>query len=95
MTTELSAIDRFICEANNFETIYYHHRFADKDVLAPRMIVEGKWTCNVEHMIDKWHEACRCADTYWFMYFYCQLDNANKEAMVNWIMENRPTGYIR
>lgn len=92
---ELLAIDKFICENNNFERVSYHHRFADIDIMVPRFIAEAKWSCNVEHMIDKWNEATRRTDCYgYFVKFYCEMDTCNKEAMVDWILNHRERGYI-
>lgn len=96
ITNELLAIDKFICENNNFGTTRYHHRFADKDVYVPTFIVESKWTCSVEHMIDKWNSAQKHTDCYgFFIKFYVELDTENKAAMVEWILNNREKGYIR
>lgn len=86
----MEIIKCFVMENNNFETIYYKHRFANKEVLTPRFIVETEWSCNIEHMIDKWHEAQRKTDCYgWFTAFFGELDTDNRIAFTKWLLEHK------
>ena len=60
-----------------------------KEIHIPEFLVGAKWTCNLQHMIDKWNDACRSQNTdSYLVKFYANLDNNNRIALLEWILEN-------
>ena len=57
----IQGINRFLFCNWNFESVLYdwnvcgviHH------ITVPRVIVEAKWTCSIDHIVDKWFDATR------------------------------------
>lgn len=106
MTNEILAIDKFICEALNFETVYrsfdlkgLHFNPETGESIdgcyCPRFLAEVKWTCGFDHMYGKWRAAVSGGNSFaFFIKFYVELDTANKEAMLQWILDNRERGFI-
>jgi len=87
-------INEFIWMAINYDTVLYKYKFSDLERYVPRFIVETPWTCNTDHMASKWY-GIASEDTYGYgrlIKFYLDLDNANKIALLEWIMSNPVDG---
>lgn len=87
----IQGINRFLFCGWNFETTLYktsaHGEL--RHITVPRVIIEAKWNCNVEHMISKWNEVTKSGnpDAY-FPRFYIELSTDNRRAFLDWIIEN-------
>lgn len=58
-------------------------------IYVPEFIKEVKWTCNLLHIVEKWHEATyhNNPDGY-LTRFYSTLDNNNQILLMEWVMNN-------
>ena len=87
-------INEFVWMAINYDTVRYKFKFSDMESYVPRFIVETPWTCNTDHMASKWLGiAERDGRGYGrLIEFYLDLDNGNKLALMEWIMNNPVDG---
>ena len=87
-------INEFVWMAINYDTVRYKFKFSDMESYVPRFIVETPWTCNADHMASKWLGiAERDGRGYGrLIEFYLDLDNGNKLALMEWIMNNPVDG---
>lgn len=82
-------INEFVWMAINYDSV--PHTFSDgRQTYVAKFIEEVDWTCNTDHMASKWIGICEDdAPGYGrLIKFYLQLDNANKLALLEWIMNN-------
>lgn len=55
----------------------------------PVFLAEIKWTCSLDHMVDKWFKSCQYDDPYSYLpRFYSELDLENRSLLLEWIMKN-------
>jgi hypothetical protein len=55
----------------------------------PDFVMGADWGCSREHMIKKWKQAEQEETVNGRMnYFYSKLDNKNRRALIDWMMEN-------
>lgn len=55
----------------------------------PQFLAEVRWTCNFDHMYQKWCTAINDTDTNSYLVkFYAELDDRNRELLLEWIMEH-------
>lgn len=90
--TAFDFINRFFYFSLNYKIEFY--KWTDlwgnehEDYL-PVFIMETPWGCSTEHMIGKWKEAESAEGLNGRMnYFYSKLDNGNRTALIDWMMEN-------
>lgn len=89
----IEAVNRWIFHGWNYEmtTVEIHDNStgAIKKIHIPEFLKGAKWTCNLQHMIDKWNDACRSKNTdAYLVKFYANLDNDNRIALLEWVLEN-------
>lgn len=87
----IQGINRFLFCNWNFATVTYKRNIGGEAryVTIPQVIAEAKWTCGVEHMIDKWFAATKSGNTdAYFARFYAELSNDNRRAFLEWIVTN-------
>ena len=82
-------INNFVWMAVNYGVV--PHTFYGGEVkYVPRFVEEVKWSVNTDHFANKWLGIAD-ADPHGYgrlIKFYLELDNANKLALMEWIMEN-------
>lgn len=90
----MTAINEFIWMAINYDSVYYKFKFSEKESYVPQFIVETPWKCNTDHIANKWLGiAERDGRGYGrLIEFYLDLDNGNKLALMEWIMNNPVDG---
>ena len=92
----MESINRFCYESLNYESVYYEWQMPwNKGRIAlyvPRFIAEIAWTCDTDHMVEKWIKALRYAQPAAFVIFYVNLDATNQDKMAEWIMKNGTCG---
>lgn len=90
----MEAINKWVFHAWNYETteveIPDHVNGGFQKIHVPQFIAEAKWTCNISHMINKWLSAiCQSYNTdAYLVTFYANLDNENRQILLEWILEN-------
>ena len=87
-------INEFIWMAINYDTVLYKYKFSDLERYVPRFITETPWTCDTDHMASKWY-GIASDDAYGYgrlIKFYLELDNSNKLALLEWIMNHPVDG---
>lgn len=92
----MEAINRWIYHAWNYEmcpiAVPDYANNCSKRIYVPRFLAEVKWTCNLQHMVDKWKLACLSQnESAYLMTFYANLDNDNRRALLEWVLENYTT----
>lgn len=87
-------INEFVWMAINYDTVLYNFQFSDRQTYLPRFIVETPWTCNTDHIAGKWIGIAESDSRGYgrLIEFYLQLDNSNKLALMEWIMNNPVDG---
>lgn len=61
----------------------------NKTMYLPDFLMQAKWNCNINHMIDKWKSATSSENPDAFLVrFYAELDKENRMALLEWVMEN-------
>lgn len=88
----LEAINKWLYFGWNFSSEYHEWKGAGgqtRQMVLPTFLFKVRWSCNLDHMVDKWVAATRYkdADTY-LIKFYCELDLWNRRLLLEWIMEN-------
>jgi len=57
----------------------------------PDALMKAKWTCNRQHMLNKWAHWCKLCNNNTAdanIKFYGELDGQNRRAFLSWIVEN-------
>lgn len=55
----------------------------------PTFIMGANWGCNKDHIISLWKDAENETDYYGHMNcFFGKLDDGNRKALIDWMMEN-------
>lgn len=55
----------------------------------PEFIAKVHWTFGINHAVDKWRNATQAVNPEAYLpKFYQELDDINREALVEWILEN-------
>lgn len=92
LKTAIIAINKWFYFAMNYETISHEWESISGErrvEYLPRFLKEAKWTCNLDHMLAKWNMATQSKNPYaYLMNFYAELDEANRKALLEWVMEN-------
>lgn len=89
-------LTKFIIDFSFNYTVVCHEWttiYGEKKIkFVPKFLTEVNWTCNFDHMLAKWETAQDVAKSgYGFMSkFWAELDNANREALVEWFAKNYP-----
>ncbi len=91
----MTAINKWLYFGWNYNTRYYSWVGADGKEVGehlPEFVGEVKWTCPLQHMREKWHQATRSrnADAY-LVRFYAELDNQNRQLLLEWVLKNYTT----
>lgn len=94
LKSALRGINEFIWMAINYDSVLYKFRFTDRETYIPRFVAETPWTCDTDHLANKWLGIAEdMPDGYGrLVKFYLQLDNSNKIALLEWIMNNPVDG---
>lgn len=86
------AINKWFYFAMNYKTVLHEWTGASgqhRSEYLPSFLVEAKWTCNLDHMLSKWNVATHSSNpSAYLMDFYAELDNANRIALLEWLMAN-------
>lgn len=83
----MQGINKFLFWNWNFDTIENptdHKHYPDA-------LMEAKWTCNRQHMLNKWSHWCKLCNNNTAdanIKFYGELDGQNRRAFLSWIVEN-------
>lgn len=87
----MEAINKWLYFGWNFGLVY-HKWDGFSGIMAetiPVFIRDAKWTCSLDHMLDKWHEAIKSGNTdAYLVKFYSMLDGENRIALMKWVLEN-------
>ena len=87
----IRGINRFLFYAWNYDTTVYETQQNGEmcRFFVPRVMIEAKWNCNVDHIVDKWCKAVQSGnpDAY-FPRFYAELSADNRRAFLEWIIKN-------
>ena len=88
--TPFDAVNKFFYFSMNYPVIYHNWKTGwgeEREGYIPEFLAKVNWGCNEGYIIEKWLSGE--SDRYGFLFeFYAKLDNVNREALVNWIMEN-------
>lgn len=92
MQIALRAINKWMYFGWNYSSEYYEWKSAGgetRQMVLPTFLFKIKWSCNFDHMVEKWIEATRYKDpdTY-LIRFYCELDLWNRRLLLEWVMNN-------
>ena len=88
----IKAINKWVFFGWNYSCV--HHEWISfngekKCEAVPQFLVEVKWTCNFDHMYQKWSIAIRDTDpNSYLVKFYAELDDSNRELLLVWVMEH-------
>ena len=92
MKVAIDAINKFMFYCWNYDTISHTwETFCGEEVTqyVPEFLVKVNWTCNFNHMHEKWKEATSKASAYDYIpRFYAEIDSENRRIMLEWIVEN-------
>ena len=90
--TAINAINKWVFFGWNYQCIQHEWVAANGDKKSgtvPQFLVEVKWTCNFDHMYQKWRIAVHDMNTNSYLVkFYAELDDRNRELLLVWIMEH-------
>lgn len=92
MKIALQAINKWLYFGWNFSSEYHEWQSIGgetKQMVLPSFLFKIKWTCNFDHMVDKWILATKYkdSDTY-LVRFYCELGIENRQRLLEWVMNN-------
>lgn len=83
MKTALVAINKWMYFGWNYKSMCHKGKFV------PKFLAEVKWTCNYEHMLEKWESVTdRNVTNAYLVSFYAELDMPNRQALLEWVMNN-------
>ena len=90
--TPEQAINRWLYFGWNYKTILHSWK-APSDITrtehVPEFLAKVKWSCNFDHMFNKWQIVCDQHDAYGRLVgFYSLLDSENRMALLTWVIEN-------
>ncbi len=92
LKTAITAINKWLFFGWNYECIWHEWKSihgTSKAQYVPRFLAEAKWTCNFDHMLEKWRNAyCRSNGDSHLVAFYADIDNANRKILLEWVMNN-------
>lgn len=90
--TAIKAINKWVFFGWNYQCIQHEWVAANGDRrtgAVPQFLAEVRWTCNFDHMYQKWCTAINDTDTNSYLVkFYAELDDRNRELLLEWIMEH-------
>ncbi len=90
--TAIKAINKWVFFGWNYSCIQHEWKAGNgeqRNGTVPQFLVEVKWTCNFDHMYQKWRIAVHDANpNSYLVKFYAELDDRNRELLLEWIMEN-------
>lgn len=92
MQIALTAINKWLFFGWNYETVRHEWKGGNGEQKVgyfPDFLVKVQWTCNFDHMADKWSAAVRSGngDSY-LVRFYAELDTTNRQRLLEWVMQN-------
>lgn len=92
MQIALTAINKWLYFGWNYEVVLHQWKSCNgeqKTGYFPAFLVECKWTCNFDHMAEKWSAATRSGncDSY-LVRFYAELSMDNRQTLLEWVMQN-------
>lgn len=86
----IEAINKWFYFCMNYETVLHNWKGVRGEQYSehiPRFLAEAKWTCNLDHMVEKWQMAVNKGNCYDYLTrFYAELDTANRIALLEWVM---------
>lgn len=83
MRISMVAVNKLMYFGWNYEMVTYG------STTLPKFLVEAKWTCSLNHMIELWSNATRKKNAYaYLLTFYASLDIENRKALIEWVMLN-------
>ena len=87
MKIAMTAINKWLFHGWNYESVLVET--ASFKGCVPQFLKEVKWTCNLDHMIEKWHHAVKSRNTDAYLpAFYANLDGDNRKLLLEWILQN-------
>ncbi len=88
----MMAINKWLFHGWNYDVVPITITTPDggtKTHYVPEFLKKVKWTCNINHMIEKWNYATRTQDPDAYMVkFYAELDNTNRKLLLEWVVQN-------
>lgn len=85
----IEAVNRWVFYGWNYEMVEIARSPTNEPINVPKFIVEVQWTCNQEHMIEKWWSSCKGEESSAYLVnFYAKLDYENRIKLVEWVLEN-------
>ena len=89
---EMTAINEMFYYINNAEMVKADGYMTSGWV--PSVIDKCDWPCGHDHAVDSWNSIDDMPIVNKFIVFYGNLDNENRKAMLNWILDNYKSGLI-
>jgi hypothetical protein len=88
----IQAINNFFYWIHNHQWLPGRETDPNDNRYYPDVVMKADWTCDREHMQDKWWiPECSC-DAERTMAFYANLDADNRRIMLEWICNNYDCG---
>lgn len=92
MIDAMKGINKFMYFSWNYESVYHDTITVDGERISryiPRMVEEVNWSCNREHIINKWFECTDMNNPHAYMSkFYSELGGENRIKVMEWILNN-------
>lgn len=92
MKIAINAINKWNFFCWNYESALYEWGGLNNELrsaVVPVFLTKVRWTCNFDHMLSKWEDACRTGHYMTFLpKFYAELDTENRKALLEWVMMN-------
>lgn len=92
MLIAMIAINKWLYFGWNYDTVLHKWKSVygeQKEECLPAFLVEAKWTCNLDHMLEKWHKSIKNGDVHSYLTrFYADLDTENRKILLEWVLQN-------
>lgn len=91
MRSSMLAIDKFMSFGLCFETTPYAYLECGNYMIKqlPTFIIDAKWTCGIDNIIEMWETAVKCRRPSSYMTnFYELLSPPDRQALIEWVVLN-------
>lgn len=91
MMMAITAINKWMFFSWNYASIEYEMTIGCRTeiVIIPEFLARVNWTCNINHMIEKWSKCCQTTNAFGYLSkFYAELDSENSRLLIEWVMKN-------
>lgn len=92
MRIAIKAINKWMYFGWNFSSKLHKWESVNgviKEMVLPTFLVEVKWECNLDHMVEKWSLITKHYDPNSYMArFYAELGIGNRILLLEWVMQH-------